>query len=207
MTFLPPISALLALLITASSAVSSPLKDTPQKPLLTALNHSGDMTILGGNYIIRYHSSVSESGQVLSLITRQLKYKAENAHMFNGPIPDAVPYVRANIEICSINTLAAQLPGAGAFGQPGSDSVLAIELKGDFSDYDIVNDNQPSAYTGDQTIFTFYVRTHQLLNISRQLELAQIQLCALKDPASITITSLYHSGEISREQAEALILQ
>lgn len=176
-------------------------------PLVSALNHSGDMTLLGGNYVIRYHSSASESNRVISLITRQLKYKAENTHMFSGPIPEAVPYIRATISICDIKSLAAQLPGAGAFGKPGSDAVLAVELAGAFKQYEIVSDNTATPFDGDGGIFTFYIRANKLLDVSQLLQAEQIKSCHLNNPASISITSLYHSGEVSVEQAEKLINQ
>lgn len=196
-----------ALLLSLNTVAAASTGETQVDSLASALNQSGDMTLLGGNYIIRYHSSATNSDQTLSLLTRQLKYKAENAPMFRGPIPEAVPYLRAKIDLCDISALTAQLPGAGAFGKTGSDRVLAVELRGDFSDYDAVDDNKAEAYSGDATTFTFYIRAKELLNVSQQLQLQQVQYCGSKKSATITITSLYHSGEISREQAEKLIQQ
>lgn len=201
------ITVLITLLVSAMASAASPLKEAEPSSVIKALNDSGDMTLLGGNYIIRYHSSASESNRVISLITRQLKYKAENTHMFNGPIPEAVPYIRANINICDIKSLAAQLPGAGAFGKLGSDPVLALELGGVFRQYETVSDNTATSFDGDSAVFTFYIRANKLLDISQQLQTAQIHSCSSNNPAILSITSLYHSGEVSAEQAEKLINQ
>ncbi len=169
-TFSVAIGLLSTVLFSAMANAAESPKETPINKVVSVFNSSGDMTLLGRNHIIRYHSSVSETGRVMSFMTRQLKYKAENAHMFSGPIPDAVPYIRANINICGITSLAAQLPGAGAFGKSGSDPVLALELSGAFVQYQTVSKNTATPFNGDKTIFVFYIRANQLLDISQQLK-------------------------------------
>ena len=95
--------------------------------LSAALNDSGDMTLLRDNNVIRYHSHASKHELTLSLATHLFKYSAEKTAMFaNSNIPATVPFVRANINICDILNLQAQLPGIGAFGEADSDTVLGV---------------------------------------------------------------------------------
>ncbi len=172
--------------------------------LITALNVSGDMTLLRGDHVIRYSSNATSHTSALTLATHLLQYSAENSAMFaNSKIPTSLPFVRASIHVCDILALQAQLPGIGTFGSAGSDAVLGIALTGKFYDYVDVNDNKPSAYNGNKQEFQFYSRADNLFDISDNLLALQLDHCPTA--AKLKLSSLYLGAEISREQAELII--
>lgn len=191
-------------LITAASS-----QDVTQPPsaLADSLNRSGNLSMLTGNHIIRYssHTVHSPQQQQLTLTSRRLKYAAENAAMFaQKDIPDLVPHLQAQINLCDIKAITTLLPGPSLLSKAGSDAVLPITFSGEFSHYLTLTDKSREAYTGDVSQFEYYIRSSDLFNVSDSLQTAQIEQCTSK-ALELTIKSIYHSGNLSREQAEKLI--
>ena len=197
----------------AGSQTNNAEKTSTDIELITRLNQSGDMMLLSNYYITRYASNVTmNNSNTLTLISRRLKYRNENAAMFKqAKIPDAVPHLQADIQFCRLKKISVQLPGLSVFSKPKSDPVLPITFHGPFENYKNLTDKSTQIYNKTPNQFEYFIRATLLFDILDSLQKAKIKQC-LDNPQTsnhselkIQLTSIYQTGEISREQAQAII--
>ena len=181
--------------------------------IVTLLNRSGNMALINKDYTVRYASStkMDNTGQ-LTLTSRRLKYKNKNSAMFKHvKIPITIPHLQAEIKTCLIQKISTQLPGLSVFSAPASDSIIAIVFHGEFENYQILTDKSAQAYTKTPNQFEYFIHATSLFEILDSLQKTQLEQCPedsyTNDGAQLIIqlNSFYQSGEISREQAQAMI--